>query len=129
MRAGMDETTGRVVTGWDHVSMIIRRVLTTRPGSLVLRRKIGSGLKALQDETMVPETVLRAYVAIATALSPADPHWGEPGFRLRKMHLVTLDAFGAAGFILSGDYYPKGHLGDASQVEIRSLQLPVRVVS
>lgn len=128
MRAGMDENTGRVVTGWDHVAMIIRRVLTTRPGSLVLRRKIGSGLKALQDENMVPETVLRAYVAIANALSPSDPNWGEPGFRLRKMQLVKLDAFGSAGFIISGDYYPKGHLGDFSQVEARSIQLPVRVM-
>lgn len=126
MRAGMDEATGKIITGWDHVQMVIRRALTTRPGALVLRRKIGSGLKALQDENMTGENILRTYVAIADALSPANPMWGEPGFRLRKIQLVGLDSHGQAGFVLSGDYYPKGHLGDYSAVETGTTTLPVR---
>jgi phage baseplate assembly protein W len=129
MRAGMDEATGRVVTGWGHVEMVIRRALTTRPGALVLRRKIGSLLPALQDENMVPETVLRVYVAIAEALSPSNPFWGEPGFRLRDIRLVGLDAFGQLGLIIAGDYYPDGHLGDYSRVERGTTTIPVREVA
>ena len=129
MRAGMDGRTGRLVTGWDHVQQGIRRALTTRPGTLVLRRKIGSALPALQDENMTPEVVLRAYIGIADALSPSNPAWGEPGFRLRKMHLMGLNEGGQAAFILSGDYYPNGHLGDYGRSETVSTSLPVREVA
>lgn len=128
MRAGMDEATGRIVTGWDHVEMVIRRCLTTRPGSLVLRRRIGSALKALQDENMTGETVLAAYSAIAEALSPANPNWGEPGFRLRDIKMIGIDRMGQLGLVLTGDYFPNGHLGDFSTRETGATTIPVRQV-
>lgn len=128
MRAGMDEATGRLVTGWDHVEMVIRRCLTTRPGSLVLRRRIGSALKALQDENMTGETVLSAYSAIAEALSPANPNWGEPCFRLRKIEMIGIDRMGQMGLVLTGEYFPNGHLGDFSTRETGSTTIPVRQV-
>lgn len=129
MRAGMDEATGKLVTGWDHVQMIIRRVLTTRPGALVLRRRIGSNLPALQDENMTAETILRAYVAVAEALSPLNPNWGEPGFRLRRIELAGVNGSGQAGFVLRGDYYPAGHLGDYSLKDTGTTVIPVREVA
>lgn len=126
MRAGMDEATGRLLTGWDHTLQGIRRAITTRPGALVLRRRIGSDLPALQDENMSPETILKAYVAIAQAITPLNPNWGEPGFRLRKMHLVGINGSGQAAFVLSGDYFPNGHLGDYSRSETVAATIPVR---
>lgn len=126
MRAGMDEATGRLVTGWEHAQMVIRRALTTRPGSLVLRRRIGSLLASLQDENMTPELILRVYVAIAEALAPSNPDWGEPGFRLRELKLVGLDTAGRLGLIVSGDWYPNGHRGDYSAVERVATALPLR---
>ena len=130
MRCGMDENTGQVLMGWDHVQQGIRRAITTRPGALVLRRKIGSDLVALQDENMTAENVLRAYIAIASAITPPiNPEWGEPGFRLRSMQLVTLDQTGMAAFMLTGDYYPNGHLGDHGRSEAVSTTLPVREVA
>lgn len=130
MRCGMDENTGKVLTGWDHVQQGIRRAITTRPGALVLRRKIGSGLASLQDENMNAQNVLRAYIAIAMAITPpTNPEWGEPGFRLRKMELVALDQTGMAAFMLTGDYYPNGHLGDYGRAETVSTSLPVREVA
>jgi uncharacterized protein len=128
MRAGMDEATGQIVTGWDHVRMVIRRVLTTRPAALVLRRRIGSKLPALQDENMTAETILRAYVAVAEALSPLNPNWGEPGFRLRSIELAGVNGSGQAGFILRGDYYPRGHAGDYTLRDTGSTTIPVREV-
>lgn len=129
MRAGMDEATGKIVTGWSHVEMVIRRALTTRPGTLVLRRRIGANLRALQDENMVPETILRVYMAIAEALSPANPYWGEPGFRLRAIRLAGLDRMGQLGLVITGDYFPQGHLGNYSMVERGETTIPVREVA
>jgi phage baseplate assembly protein W len=129
MRAGMDEATGKLITGFDHVRQGMRRALTTRPASLVLRRRIGSELPALQDENMSAENVMRVYVAIAATLSPVNPNWGEPGFRLRQIRLVSLGQDGHAAFLLSGDYYPNGHLGDFSRAEAQTMQLPVREVA
>lgn len=129
MRAGMDEATGKLVSGFDHVRQGIRRAITTRPGALVLRRRIGSDLPALQDENMSARTIMAAYVAIANALSPANPNWGEPGFRLRKMQLVTINNAGLAAFLISGDYYPNGHLGDFARSEAVSTSIPVREVA
>ncbi|MGL5447440.1 MAG: baseplate assembly protein [Rhabdaerophilum sp.] len=128
MRAGMDERTGRLVTGWDHVLMIIRRCLSTRPATLVLRRPIGSDVPGLQDQNMSAETILRHYIAIARALSPLNPNWGEPGFRLRSMQ-VELAANGSAIFRMAGDYYPRGHLGDYSETQRVETALPLREIA
>lgn len=129
MRAGMDENTGRLVTGFDHAQMIIRRALSTRPASLVLRRRIGSGVPAMQDENMTEENVMKTFVAVAETLSPANPNWGEPGFRLRSLRLVGLDASGQLGLVIGGDYYPNGHLGDYSIKETGVTTIPVREVA
>lgn len=129
MRAGMDESTGKLLTGFAHVQQGIRRALSTRPAALVLRRRIGSALPALQDENMSAANIMRAYVAIASTLSPQNPNWGEPGFRLRKMRLISIGQDGHAAFMLSGDYYPNGHLGDFSRTESREFALPVREVA
>lgn len=129
MRAGMDERTGKLLTGWAHCQQGIRRALTTRAASLVLRRRIGSDLVALQDENMTPENVLRAYIAVATTLSPANPDWGEPGFRLRSIELAGLNAGGQLALLIGGDYYPNGHLGDYSRVETVDAAIPVREVA
>lgn len=126
MRAGMDEATGRLLTGWEHVQQGIRRAITTRPASLVLRRRIGSALPSLQDENMTAENILRAYVAVAEAITPVNPNWGEPGFRLREIRLVTLDQTGTAAFVLKGDYFPNGHLGDFGRPETQTTTIPVR---
>jgi uncharacterized protein len=129
MRAGMDERTGKLLTGWEHCQQGIRRTLTTRRASLVLRRRIGSGLLDLQDENMSPENVLRAYIAVAQALAPANATWGEPGFRLRSIELAGLNGSGQLALLIGGDYYPNGHLGDYSLVEKATAAIPVREVA
>jgi hypothetical protein len=129
MRAGMDEESGKLLTGWDHVQQGIRRALTTRPGSLVLRRRIGSELMELQDQNMSAENVLRAYIAVANALSPQNLNWGEPGFRLRSLHLAGGNASGQLGLVIGGDYFPNGHLGDFRAPVRQAVTIPVREVA
>jgi len=118
MRAGIDARTGTVLTGWDHCAQSVGRCLTTRVASRVMRRHLGSGVRELQDDNADAGTIFRAYVAIAAAL--ADPDGGEPGFNLREIELVERGRSGRFVFLLSGDYYPRGHLGDFSIREDRT---------
>jgi uncharacterized protein len=114
MRQGMDQTTGKILTGWDHCVQSIGVVLTTRIGSRVMRRAFGSEVRALQDRNPDQRTMLVVFVAMAAALR----QW-EPGFRLIKIVPERLGADGVAVFTLAGVFYPRGHLGDYSLREDR----------
>ncbi len=118
MRAGVNARTGALLTGWDHCAQSIGKCLTTRVAARVMRRHIGAGVLELQDENADAGTIFRAYVAIASAL--ADPDGGEPGFNLRTIELVEHGRSGRFMFLLTGDYFPRGHLGDFSIREDRA---------
>lgn len=121
MRTGVDALTGKVLTGWDHCVQSIGICLTTRRASRILRRHLGSGVLELQDENADADTIFRAYIAIVDALS--DPDGGEPGFNLRAIELVENGRSGRFVFLLTGDFYPRGHLGDFSAHEARSVSV------
>lgn len=118
MRAGIDARTGAVLTGWDHCAQSIGKCLTTRVAARVMRRHLGAGVLELQDENADAGTIFRAYVAIASALN--DPDGGEPGFNLREIELVENGRTGRFMFLLTGDFFPRGHLGDFSIREDRT---------
>lgn len=127
MRAGIDARTGKVLAGWAHCAQSIGKCLTTRFASRVMRRHIGSEVPELQDENPDPATILRLYVSIATALN--DPAGGEPGFNLTSIELVRGGRDGRFVFLLDGDYFPRGHLGDFSLKEGRSMSYNGRVLA
>lgn len=118
MRTGIDRVTGRVLTGWDHCVQSIGVILTTRLATRVMRRQFGSALKDLQDRNASPATIAAVYAAVAGALL----RW-EPGFRLRTMLLDQAGPDGVFAFILEGDFYPLGHLGDYRTRETRAAVL------
>jgi uncharacterized protein len=115
MRTGIDRVTGQVLTGWAHCVQSIAVILTTRIGTRVMRRAFGSELKALQDRNATAANIAKVYVAIADALR----RW-EPGFRLRTMRLVRGGPDGVFAFVLQGEFFPRGHLGDYTTREERS---------
>lgn len=117
-RAGIDASTGAVLTGWDHCAQSIGKCLTTRRASRVIRRHLGCLVPELQDQNADAGTILAAYVAIAEALN--DPDGGEPGFNLTGIDLAASGRNGRFMFVLSGEYFPLGHLGDFSVREDRS---------
>ena len=121
MRTGLDAKTGEVLTGWDHCAQSIGTCITTRFASRVLRRHLGSNVPALQDQNADPATIFEVYRAIAEALN--DPDGGEPGFNLKTVDLVEYGRAGRFVFLLEGDYFPRGHLGDFSIREDRVITL------
>ena len=123
MRAGIDETTGQVLTGWPHCEQSIRRCLRTRFRSIDMRYHIGSETFDLQDQNADPGTIFRVFTAVANAL--ADPDGGEPGYRLMEIEVASAGRQGRFLFLLSGFFFPLGHLGDYSIYEDRSTNWPV----
>ncbi|MAA97777.1 MAG: baseplate assembly protein [Stappia sp.] len=123
MRTGISATTGRVLTGWDHCVQSLAKILTTRFNSRVMRRDFGSRVPDLQDANANERTLLELYVAIAEAVE--DPVNGEPGFRLRTIELAAGGRSGRFVFLLEGDYFPRGHLGDHSIREARVADIAV----
>ena len=118
MRTGVDARTGKPLTGWEHCAQSIGRCITTRFGTRVMRRHIGSLVPELQDQNADADTIFQVYRSIAEALN--DPDGGEPGFNLKTIELVEQGRTGRFVFLLTGDYYPLGHLGDFSIVEDRA---------
>jgi phage baseplate assembly protein W len=121
MRTGVDRNTGKVLTGWDHCAQSILDIVTTAIGSRVLARAYGSDAPNLIDRPQNPTSIAAHWSAIAEALRK----W-EPGFRLKKVGATQLGADGVAGFTLTGDFYPNGHLGDYSVVEpMKTVAIPL----
>lgn len=118
MRHGFDAMTGRPLSGWAHCVQSIAVILTTRIGSRVMRRAFGSLVPELQDRNATPLLIMQVYAAVAAALRTY-----EPGFRLRTIQLSRSGADGVFVFVLTGTFYPRGHLGDYSISETRSAVL------
>lgn len=118
MRTGTDARTGELLTGWAHCRQSLGHVLTTVIGSIVMARDYGSAALALQDRNATPMRIMQIYAGIAAAIRAH-----EPGYRLRTVQLVRYGADGAFAFLLSGIFYPRGHLGDYSVSEEREAVL------
>ena len=127
MRTGIDPFTGKVLQGWPHCDAMIGRCLRRRFRSVVMRRHHGSRVPDFQDQNADPRTIMSFFVAIADAL--ADPDGGEPGYRLTSVEMVSASRLGRFAFLLTGVYYPRGHLGDYSVYEERSTYWPEAIAA
>lgn len=112
MSIGLARADGGLVTGWDHVVQSMTDIFTTPIGSRVMRRDYGSELPQLIDQPMTPVNVLRVYAAVATTLQ----RW-EPRVDLKTVQIVEATSQGRLGLALTGDYLPRGHLGDTTTRE------------
>jgi phage baseplate assembly protein W len=90
----------------------IRDILSTPLGSRLMRRRYGSQLYALIDAPMNSLTIVRCFVAIATALEPRleddGNQYGEPRFILKNVAVETAGSDGQIVFYLEGVYVPDG---------------------
>ena len=110
---GTSATTGKPLSGIDHLRQSIRDILTTPIGSRVMRRDYGSRLYQLVDAPMNRSTLLEIYAATAEAIAK----W-EPRFRLQKVTASTA----APGYVtldMTGQYLPDGRVVTLDGVEVR----------
>lgn len=115
---GVSAVTGKRLSDWQHVEQSIGKILKTPIGARVMRRDFGSDLPDLVDQKMTPRNILAVYAAAATAIEK----W-EPRFRMKRGQVLSATAGGQLHLIVTGVYFPRGHLGDYSVSEDRTARV------
>ncbi len=110
---GTSASTGKPLSGVDHLRQSIRDILTTPIGSRVMRREYGSRLYQLIDAPINRSILLEIYAATAEALI----RW-EPRFRLQKV-VAASAAPGELVLDMTGVYLPDGRTITIDGVEVR----------
>jgi phage baseplate assembly protein W len=99
---GTNATTGKAVSGLDHLKQSIRDILTTPIGSRVMRRDYGSRLFQLVDAPLNRGTIAQLYAATIEALL----RW-EPRISPRRVG-ITAASSGRVEIELEATYTPTG---------------------
>jgi phage baseplate assembly protein W len=99
---GTDSTSGKSLSGIDHLRQSVRDILTTPIGSRVMRRTYGSTLFTLVDAPMNKGTIIEIYASVATALKT----W-ETRIEVSSVSVSKVDV-GSIEITLSGTYLPEG---------------------
>lgn len=115
---GVSAVTGKRLSDWKHVEQSIGKILKTPIGARVMRRDFGSDLPDLVDQKMTPRNILAVYAAAATAIEK----W-EPRFRMKRGQVLRATAVGQLHLVVTGVYFPRGHLGDYSVSEDRTARV------
>jgi len=110
---GTSASTGKPLSGIDHLRQSIRDILITPIGSRVMRREYGSRLYQLIDAPINRSVLLEIYAATAEALN----RW-EPRFRLQKV-VAASAAPGEIVLDMTGVYLPDGKMITLDGIEVR----------
>lgn len=86
---GINASTGKPITGAEHLKQSIRDILTTRIGTRIMRRNYGSRLPDLVDNPISEILKAEMFAESAEALS----RW-EPRFQLDRVYLESASAEG-----------------------------------
>ena len=121
---GIDRETGKPLTDWDHTVQSILVILSTHFGERVMRRVFGSAVPRVLGKNLVPDTMLKFYMAVAVAIEL----W-EPRFRVRRFDYPGATNSpqdlrqGRIGIRLIGDYMPRALEKDFTVESIRTVAL------
>lgn len=107
LSSGIDGSTGKLLTGLDHLKQSLRKILATRVGTRVMLREFGSAVPDIVDRPTNQNMRIEVFAATIEAV-----HKWEPRFRISKMDIVSVTPDGVVEIMLSGTYYPRGHFGD-----------------
>lgn len=99
---GIQSTTGKALSGLDHLRQSIRDILTTPLGSRVMLRDYGSRLFDLVDAPINRQTIVDIYAATVEALAK----W-EPRIAVSRVFATSV-APGQITLALEGTYLPNG---------------------
>lgn len=117
--AGLNRITGQLLDGWAHVEQSLTVLITTALGSRVERRDVGSNLPRLVDAPISALTLVDFYAATAGVIDK----W-EPRFRLTRASMSQPES-GHLSVAAEGIYFPRGHLGDFSIQEPKTVSVSV----
>lgn len=104
---GMHITTGKSLTGIDHLRQSIADILTTPIGTRVMRRDYGSLLFELIDQPDNGYTRIRMYAATASALL----RW-EPRIRISQVSMERTSVAGQVLLQLQGTVLQNGEAAE-----------------
>lgn len=99
---GTSATTGKSLSGIEHLRQSVRDILTTPIGSRVMRRDYGSRLYELVDAPLNRSTIIDIIAATAEAIA----RW-EPRFRVTRV-VPSSVAAGSVSVDVTGIYLPDG---------------------
>lgn len=109
MAIGMDQHTGRKITGLEELKQRISRLFKTRKGALLIRRDYGSNLPELIDGKVNDDYRLDIFAETAAALAdPANELVDE--FKLHRTHLNADIETGVVSLDLDGEYLVDGQI-------------------
>ena len=108
----MNRDTGREVSGWDACIQRLKELWSTPIRTRVLRRDYGSDVPELIDRPGNSDLLLELVLAMGDA-----EEW-EPCFRLTRANIVSAGSDGVFTLDIWGYFFPNGHLGDYSIVEL-----------
>ncbi len=119
---GMSRYSGGYLSGLEHLRQCIIDLLTTRPGTRVMRREYGCHVWRWVDKPMNPTVFAFMIHEIATALDK----W-EPRYRLTQCDVEKVDEQGRVSFLLQGEVIDvPGFISQLpsaySQDDVRALQ-------
>lgn len=109
---GISATTGKAISGIDHVRQSVRDILSTPIGTRVMRREYGSRLFELIDAPLNRNTLLDLYSAVAEALD----RW-EPRIAVTSVQ-ITNSSLGSVELELTGVYLPDGSVVTIDGVKV-----------
>lgn len=107
---GMDNITGKTISGKAYLRQRIVNALTTPKSSTVMLRARGFDYKSITDEPMDGGFAVNVYQAVASALN--SPLAGLPDFRLTRVRLTSVEDSGAGTnfFTIEGKWLPFGEI-------------------
>lgn len=85
-----------------------------------MRRHVGADLTRLVDSPISPVNLINFFAGIAEAVDAF-----EPRFRLSRMKPTEETSGGNLVIEIEGVYYPRGHLGDFSVSEPKTVSVPL----
>lgn len=124
MSTGIDRYTGKPISDWSHVHQSIRVILSTHFGERVMRRSFGSAVPGILGRNLVPETLMKFYMAIAIAIELWEPRYRVRSFQYpEESNSADNLRQGQIGIRMVGDYRPRALEGDFTVESVKTVTI------